>query len=1272
MYNKESCISTMKSLFLIISLLIFEIGFSQTCQTIDFSLDSAFPVAEIDGVIKVCVGESITLEGSATFSDNASGATYEWDLDDGNVVSGATATFSYDTPGVYIVNLKVLGVTPVRCNDSIDIDQVIQVSTQPDFSKAEASKTILCYGESATLISDVRWTPFDATCTPPVGNTTALPDGVGVSYSSVIYVSCFEDTDTLTDISQLESICFNMEHSFVGDLHIDIVAPNGTSVRILTSLPNTPANLGIPWADRNRADNSGNKPGQGKEYCIKHDSNLPTLIEGIQSGGVFPILAGPDTYIDDYIPEGDYKSENSLEGLLGTPLNGYWRLRVTDNIGGDNGYIFGWSINFNPSILPVDYSFTNYLTSVTWDWDSTTTNAYTSPSGNDLIVQPLIPGTHTYTLRIFDDFGCEYTKEIMVESIREVSIKAEPIDVVLCDINGDGKREFDFTNNGSLVLGGQTSSEVIVTYHSSESNALNNTASLSALYTNNYPNETIWVRIADVTQRCFEITSFNISVVPFPVATQPRDYTLCDDTSVGSDTDGFVNGFDLTTKVDEILGSYSPNNFNVRFYYSQADAEAGNDAAEITTTIQNTTNPQPIFARIESNDSAICYDVTSFNIAVSSLPVMIATDVVLEQCDDDTDGKSLFNLTEANILMTNETGLTITYYQTLAGAQTGLEADRIVNVMDYPNNPNLSSPENEIFARLENGFGCYKAARIQLVVGVSQIPSSFQTLQYAVCDDEQLDGDKRNGIATFDFSDAKSQIEALFSGGGITVSFYNNEADALAEINAIQDTSNHRNEGYPNQQDIYVRVDSNVLNACLGLGHHITLTVEALPIAHPVAFAVQCEDDPTDGSISYPFDTSNLESDLLQGQTNVLVEYFDANGNPLQDFNGNPITSQFPNTFRTETQTITARVTNTVTNTNNNTPCYDETQITFTVDQQPQAFPITIPPQCDNGAYTTDGIGEFDTSTIQSTILGNQSNMDIVYTDENGNLLPTPLPDPFVSPTQTVTATVSNPLNLDCYASVTLSFVVNPLPQFEVEEDRVVCTNLVQSILLEVLNPQEDNYTYSWTNSEGEEISTDPQVTVSIPDDYTVIATSTLGCPSLPRVVNVAESTLPTTSEEDITVVENSNHNSITINNVENRGYDFALDDEFGPFQDEPFFNNVLAGEHIVYVRSKEGCGTAAIKVFILGFPKFFTPNNDGYHDTWQILGLGSDYTSDSKVSIYDRYGKLLKMLNAKNNSWDGLFKGSKLPASDYWYVAELFMGNNELKVYKGHFSLKR
>lgn len=92
----------------------------------------------------------------------------------------------------------------------------------------------------------------------------------------------------------------------------------------------------------------------------------------------------------------------------------------------------------------------------------------------------------------------------------------------------------------------------------------------------------------------------------------------------------------------------------------------------------------------------------------------------------------------------------------------------------------------------------------------------------------------------------------------------------------------------------------------------------------------------------------------------------------------------------------------------------------------------------------------------------------------------------------------------------------------------------------------------------------------------------------------------------------------------------------------------------------------------VIGFPKFFTPNNDNYNDTWNLQGLSNDFNPNSKVSIFDRYGNFIKQLNPGSTGWDGTFKGKHLIASDYWFKAELFNQEGNRRIVSGHFSLIR
>ena len=133
--------------------------------------------------------------------------------------------------------------------------------------------------------------------------------------------------------------------------------------------------------------------------------------------------------------------------------------------------------------------------------------------------------------------------------------------------------------------------------------------------------------------------------------------------------------------------------------------------------------------------------------------------------------------------------------------------------------------------------------------------------------------------------------------------------------------------------------------------------------------------------------------------------------------------------------------------------------------------------------------------------------------------------------------------------------------------------------------------------------------------------------------------------------------------------YEFSLDD--GPWQGDGNFTGVTPGEHTVGVRDINGCGEDFIDLIVLDFPPFFTPNGDGYNDFWNIDVLSGQPAS--KIYIFDRYGKLLKMIKPSGFGWDGTYNGSRMPTTDYWFLLEYYdLTSGAPKQFRGHFTLKR
>lgn len=273
---------------------------------------------------------------------------------------------------------------------------------------------------------------------------------------------------------------------------------------------------------------------------------------------------------------------------------------------------------------------------------------------------------------------------------------------------------------------------------------------------------------------------------------------------------------------------------------------------------------------------------------------------------------------------------------------------------------------------------------------------------------------------------------------------------------------------------------------------------------------------------------------------------------------------------------------------------------------------------------------------------------------------------------ETLFVRVEDTANNDCVGiGPHLILSVYQKPEVSLLPTDILCFD-GDSVLLEVENPN-SSYSYNWFNSNNEIIGVGDSITVSLAGNYSVVAISPENCESNPESITVEASAIATINSQDIIVTELLNSNSIEIvtSNLGIGDYEFSLFD-FSSYQDEPIFYDIPAGEYSIKVRDKNGCGVTEIDVFILGYPSFFTPNNDGYNDTWNLKGFNSRYTYRSTIHIFDRYGKLLKEINPFGSGWDGTFNGIPLPNSDYWFVVDLEDINGNIKTIKGNFTLKR
>ncbi|WP_292246479.1 choice-of-anchor L domain-containing protein [Mesonia sp.] len=209
------------------------------------------------------------------------------------------------------------------------------------------------------------------------------------------------------------------------------------------------------------------------------------------------------------------------------------------------------------------------------------------------------------------------------------------------------------------------------------------------------------------------------------------------------------------------------------------------------------------------------------------------------------------------------------------------------------------------------------------------------------------------------------------------------------------------------------------------------------------------------------------------------------------------------------------------------------------------------------------------------------------------------------------------------------------------------------------------NYTFLWENGE-----TTPTIQADSLGTYQVDITKT-------EVIN--GETYECTTTNSITVngsekaqfsyeIEGSFDNYSVIISAEGIGdYVYSLDDQFDNYQSSPIFYNVGAGEHRIYVKDLNGCGISFEKIIVLGYPKFFTPNQDGINDTWGLIGTERFNRRVENVYIFDRFGKLLTSISHVGQ-WDGTYHGKQMPSNEYWFLVTF----KDAPDFKGHFTLKR
>jgi gliding motility-associated-like protein len=370
------------------------------------------------GYVDVCFGDSIMFVATPVFPydvsvtgtgyDQITGYTVEWDFSDGTSAIGDTVWFTPPARAGFLIQMKV--IDPILVAEQIIAK--VRVSTIPSFATCEAIPDTICLGAVANLVGGVTatdtagvdGTPSSFQLGGSFAGLTFLPDGSGVSHKDTLSMSGFGPI-LISSATDLDQICINIEHSYIGDLDITLTCPTGTALTLMDGFSGAgPGNTFLGDA----LDDGSLTPGIGMDYCWSSVAVWGTMTAENLAGNYIPATVTPGNSI---LTPGTFAPVDPWTGFIGCPVDGDWIITITDNIGADNGYLFEWGLFFDPSLNPYSEIYVPLIQSEQWLADPT---IIAGSSDTAIIVLPIVAGDSPYTFQITDNFGCTYDTTIIV------------------------------------------------------------------------------------------------------------------------------------------------------------------------------------------------------------------------------------------------------------------------------------------------------------------------------------------------------------------------------------------------------------------------------------------------------------------------------------------------------------------------------------------------------------------------------------------------------------------------------------------------------------------------------------------------------------------------------------------------------------------------------------------------------------------------------------------------------------------------------------------